>query len=278
MDPGMQALLARGGWELDDPRPVAAAHPETFELPSAADLAALVPGSPVRALFRLATIADAARDARTPYDDQGHPVLVPHVERMWAVVTAVDDDAVECLLDNQPYATHTSLTLFDRLRIPLTHLIATGTPRPDLAEHLAFVARMAEQDERPAAQDTPVDPHAAPRVRGDQQGVCERAGVRAEPAWPFGAALLARDVTPEVAMLHGARFPPNPERRDTGWVFFAGDGDFEEVAATVGFDVVMLQQASQAHPAIWPRSVLPPGWGFSVGDGVDDLYPVEITD
>lgn len=278
MDPGMQALLARGGWELIDPRPVAAEHPDTFELPSAEQLAALVPGSLVRAMYGLVTIADAARDARPPYDDRGHPVLVTQVERMWAVVTEVDGDAVECVLDNQPHATHTSLTLFDRLRLPLSHLIATDPPRPDLAEHLAFVARMAEQDERPAAQATPVDPQAPPRIRGDQRVVCERAGVRAEPAWPFGAALLARNVTPEVTILHGARFPPHPERRDTGWVFFADDADFEAVAANVGFDVVMIQDASRAHPAIGPRTALPPGWGFSVGEGVDDVYEVEISD
>lgn len=274
----MQALLARGGWELLDPRPVAAENPDTFELPGAEALAGLVPGSVVRAMFRLATIADLARDDRPPYDAQGHPVLVTHVERMWAVVTSVEGDAVECLLDNQPYATHTSLTVFDRLRLPHSHLIAIDPPRPDLAEHLAFVARMAEQDERPAAQDTPVDPVAPPRIRGDQQAVCDRAGVRAEPPWPFGAALLARNVTPDVAVLHAARFPPTPERRDTGWVFFADSADFEEVASTVGFDVVMVQEASRAHPAIQPRLALPPGWGFSVADGLDDLYPVQIDD
>lgn len=278
MDPGMQALLARGGWELLDPRPSAAEHPDTFELPSAADLAGLVPGSQIRAMFRLATIADLARDDRPPYDGQGHPVLVTHVERMWAVVTGVGADDVECVLDNQPYATHTSLTLFDRLRLPLTHLIATDRPRRDLAGHLAFVERMAAEDERPAAQDTPVDPDAPPRVRGDQRETCARVGVRPEPAWPFGGALLARDVTPDAALLHGARFPPRPERRDTGWVFFAGDGDFEAVAASVGFDVVMVQDAARAHPAIGPRTALPPGWGFTVGEDVDDVYPVEITD
>lgn len=256
---------------------MAAEHPDTFELPSAADLDGIVPGSVVRAMFELVDIADVARDGRAPYDDAGRPVLVTHVERMWAVVTGRDGDAVTCLLDNQPYASHTSLELFDPLRLPVSHLIAVDPPRPELAEHLAFVRQMAAEDTRPAGSATPVAPTAPPRVRGDQQAVCDRAGVRAEPPWPFGAALVARDVSPGAEVLHGARFAPVPERRDTGWVFFCGD-DFEDVAQTVGFDVVTVQEACRAHPAILPRLALPVGWGFTLADGVDDLYEIDVVD
>lgn len=277
MTADLSALLARGGWDLVDPRPVAAEHPDTFEMPSAGDLAGLRPGSLVRAMFEVVDIADVARDGLAPYDAAGRPVLVPHVERMWAVVTEVVGEAVVCVLDNQPYATHTHLQVHDRLELPLTHLIATDRPIPDLDGLLAVVNRLAGDDDRPHGPSTPVNPLAAPRIRADQQAICDRAGVRAEPPSLFGAALLARNVTPDVAVLHGARFDPDPARRDTGWVFFSGD-DFEEVARTVGFDVVTLQQAHRAHPAIQPRWVLPVGWGFTLADGVDDLYPADISD
>ncbi|HVK27978.1 MAG TPA: hypothetical protein VM575_06540 [Nocardioides sp.] len=277
MEADLGDLLARGGWELLDPRPIAAEHPDTFELPTSDELARLEPGSLVRAMFRLADIADFSRDGVAPYDESGRPVLVTHVERMWAVVTGRDGDRVTCLLDNQPYATHTSLELFDGLSLPLSHLIATGEVRPELSEHLAFVERMAAEDERPAGSATPVDPAGRPRIPGDQQGICDRAGVRAEPPSPFGLALVARNVTAGGGVLQGARFEPAPERRDTGWVFFCGD-DFETVTQTVGFDVVTVQEAARAHPDIRARLALPVGWAFSVGEGVDDLYEVELLE
>lgn len=270
-------LLARGGWELVDPRPVAAENPDTFELPDTDRLAGLRPGDQVRAQFRLATIADLARDGRPPYDAQGRPVLVTHVERMWLIVTGVADGLVDGVLENQPFATHTRLTVNDRVQVPLSHLIATGPPIEDYDGFLAFLERW--EAEAPADGPTaPVDPLAAPRIQASQQGVCDRAGVRPEPAWPFGAALLARNVTPESAVLHAARFEPRPDRQDTGWVFFADSADFEEVANTVGFDVVRLQDVHRAHPAAWPYIALPAGWGFTLADGADDVYQVEIED
>jgi hypothetical protein len=279
MDADLGDLLARGGWELVDPRPVAQEHPDTFELPTAAELAGLRAGSQVRAMFRMAAIADLARDGRAPYDDRGRPVLVPQVERMWLVVTGVADGAVDAVLQNQPYATHTRLTVNDRLRVPLTHLIATDAPIEDYDGFLAFLARWEADPEFPAEGPSgPVDPLAAPRIRGDQQQVCERAGVRPEPAWPFGAALLARNVTPESEVVHGARFEPRPDRQDTGWVFLADSADFEEVATTVGFDVVRLQDVHRAHPAAWPYIALPAGWGFTLAGGAEDVYEVEIEE
>lgn len=279
METDLGDLLAHGGWELVDPRPVAAEHPDTFELPTADALAALAPGSQVRAMFRLATIADLARDGRAPYDAQGRPVLVAHVERMWLIVTAIADGVVEGVLENQPYATHTQLTVNDRLRVPMSHLIATDRPIEDYEGFLGFLARWeADPDFRVDGATAPVDPHAPPRIQGAQRSVCERAGVRAEPAWPFGCALLARNVTPDSAVLHGARFEPRPDRQDTGWVFFADSADFEEVATTVGFDVVRLQEVHRAHPAAWSYIALPSGWGFTLAEGTDDVYQVEIED
>lgn len=273
------ALLQRGGWELVDPRPIAAEHPDTFELPSPSDLAALAPGSLVRATFRTVSIADVSRDGLDPYDEDGHPVLVPITERMWAIVISVDGEELECALDNHPMATHTRLLPNDRVRIPLTHVIATGDPVPDLGEFLEFLERW-EKDPQAATEPptAPVDPLTPPRIRTDQQQVCDRAGVKAQPPYPFGYVLLGNDVTPESTLVHGARFEPDTERGDCGWIVYAGEADFETMAETVGCQVVTLQQALQAHPGIAPYVALPPGWGFTLDGGADDLYPITETD
>lgn len=278
--PDLSALLVRGGWELLDPRPTAARHPDTFEMPTSAELAALVPGSMVRAMFQVATIADVVRDGLEPYDEAGRPRLVTQVERMWAIVLGVDGDSVECALDNLPFGTHTRLLPNDRLRIPLSHLIATDAPVPDFDEYLAFLARWEADPENPGTDPTaPMDPLAAPRIRSDQQEVCDRVGARAEPPWPMGSGLLAKNVTPQSLLVYGARFPADAERRDTGWVVFAENDDFDTVSRTVGFTVATLQDMYQAHPAIWPYITLPTGWGFTLAAGTEhDVYPVEISD
>lgn len=276
----LSALLAHGGWELVDPRPTAAQHPATFEMPTSAELAALVPGSMVRAMFQVVTIADVSRDGLAPYDGAGQPHLVTQVERMWAIVLRVDGDTVECALDNLPFGTHTRLLPNDRLRIPLSHLIATDAPVPDFDEFLAFLARWEADPENPQTDPaSPLDPLAAPRLRSDQQEVCNRFGARAEPPWPMGNGLLAKNVTPQSLLVYGARFPADEERRDTGWVVFAENDDFETVSKTVGFTVATLQDMYQAHPAIWPYVALPTGWGFTLAAGTEhDVYPVEIED
>ena len=99
-NPELTELLARGGWRINDPRPTAAAHPDTFELPTPEQLAALGPGSLVRARFDLVTMADVSRDRIPPYDEEGRPVLVVHGERMWLVVTGVADGVADCILEN----------------------------------------------------------------------------------------------------------------------------------------------------------------------------------
>ncbi len=64
--PPLAEVLARGGWALLDPRPTAAAHPDTFEMPTAAELAAVRPGHQVRAMFAVADLADEVRDGLAP--------------------------------------------------------------------------------------------------------------------------------------------------------------------------------------------------------------------
>lgn len=273
---GIAALLGRGGWEVLDPRPIAAAHPDTFEMPTPGELAALAPASVVRAMFRTATIADVARDRLAPYGDDGRPTIVTITERMWSVVTGADGDVLECVLTNRPFATHTSLLPHDRLRIPRSHVIAADTPLPDYPRFLEFLAQW-ESDPDGLGHDParPVPPDAPPRMRRDQRAVCERVGARPEPPAPFGRVLLANDVTPDTPLVHGARFEPNPDRGDCGWIFFGEQLDIGEVARAVGFRVAMLQDAQQRHPRIWPYVALPPGWGFTVATDGDDVYPVQ---
>ncbi|WP_420113920.1 immunity protein Imm33 domain-containing protein [Pseudactinotalea sp.] len=271
----VEALLARGGWALEDPRPTAAAHPDTFELPTAGELAALGPGSVVRAIFRIVTIADPVRDGAAPYDDHGRPVLVPFGERMWAIVIGREGDVLECAMDNHPFGTHTRLLPNDRVRIPVSHVIATAAPLPDFDEFLAFLARWESDPENPMTDPTtPMDPLAPPRLRRDQQAVVDRSGAPAHPSIPFARVLLSKNVTPDSVPLYGARFEPKPERGDCGWVFFTGPPDLDEVSRTVGFSVVTVQEALGRHPQIQPYLALAPGWGFTLFNDADDLYPV----
>lgn len=271
----IEALLCRGGWDLVDPRPIAAQHPDTFTLPTCADLAALRPGSLVRAAFRTVTIADPVRDQRDPYDEQGRPVLVAITERMWAIVVAGDDESLACVMDNHPFATHTRLLPHDRVQIPLTHVIATGDPIPDLAGLHEFLAAWENDPQHPLVDPrTPVDPLGPPRIGGSQARVVERTGVPAHPPIPFANVLVSKNVTPESVPLYGARFEPVPERGDCGWVFFTGPPDLEKVAQTIGFEVLTLQAAQQRHPRIQPYLAMAPGWGFTLlPDGADDIYP-----
>lgn len=275
----VEELLARGGWALEDPRPRAAANPDTFELPTAAEVADLGPGSVVRALFRTATIADPVRDHAAPYDDQGRPVLVPFSERMWASVIERDGDVLECAMDNMPFGTHTRLLPNDRVRIPVSHVIATAAPLPDLEKFLAFLERWESDPANPMTDPTtPMDPLAPPRLRSDQQAVVDRTGAPAHPSIPFARALMSKNVTPESVPLYGARFQPKPDRGDCGWVFFTGPPDLDEVSRTVGFYVLTLQQALERHPRIQPYLAVAPGWGFTLFPEGDDLYRIDATD
>ena len=269
-------MLAHGGWLLVDPRPTARAHPDTFELPVPDELAALQPGSYVRAMFACATIADETTTGLAPYDAQGRPRLTTLVERMWAIVLEVDGTSVRCGLDNQPFSTHCRLFPGAVVHIPLSHLIATGRPTDDLD---GFRRWIAEQSATPAAAALthPQDPLALPRVHPAQQAVCAEAGVPPHPPSPFGQLLVARDVTPDSSPLYGGRFPPDSERRDAGWMIWATHGDLETAQREAGFAVVTMQQAYEQCPAARPYVALPPGWGFTADRrGGGRAYPIEI--
>ena len=249
-------------------------------MPTPDELAALRPGSLVKAMFRCVTIADEVTDGLAPYDAAGRPRLVTTVERMWLVVVEAPPPAggdVECVLDNLPHATHCALVPGTGITVPADHLIATDPEPRDDTE--AFLLRLAEDFGAEAARATdPVDPTALPRVHPAQQRRCADAGVRPHPPAVFGSMLVAADLGPDDFPLFGGRFDPVPERSDVGWVLWARHRDLEEAQAVAGFRVVTVQEAHRLVPAAWPWLSLPPGWGFTADAHGGEAYPIDIED
>ena len=73
------------GIVLDDPRPIAAGAPYTFEMPFDVELAALRTGDAVQAIFR-------QTEGGTKYS----------AERLWVLIERIENDIVFGLLDNDP--------------------------------------------------------------------------------------------------------------------------------------------------------------------------------
>lgn len=266
-------LLERGGWVLVDPTPVATEHPDTFHVPSQDERAALGPGDVVRAMFRVVTICDVARDGIAPWNPDGTPALTTLVERMWGVVMAEMGDVLDVELTNTPFATHSSLSAGARILLPRQYVIAVDEQFDDVEEWLARV-----DDRAPSDHTLPMAATAKPRMTEDQAELCRAAGVdRPEPPFPFSIALVAKDLTPESALIHGVRFDPDHERNDSGWIFFAGDVDLDDVMETIGVDVVRLDEAYQRCPRMWDYVVLPSGWGFSDDGEEHEAYELEVN-
>src|SRR4051812_2861298 len=116
-------LLRRGGWDLDDSQGRHRANPDTFLLPSAAELDAIAPGSLARLLFVVVDQADEGRDGIAPYDGEGRPALVTIAERMWAFVEEVDADGYTGWMESLPTASHTALEPGCRLRFTRADVI-----------------------------------------------------------------------------------------------------------------------------------------------------------
>ena len=74
-----------GGWSLEDPRPLAAAAPYTFELPPAEAIAALAVGDSAKLIFR-------GRPGGRKWG----------AERMWVEIARRDGDTFEGALSNEP--------------------------------------------------------------------------------------------------------------------------------------------------------------------------------
>ncbi len=112
------------GIEIDDPRPIAAEAPYTFEMPRPAEIAALEPEDLVKAVFR-GTAGDGE----------------PSVERMWVFVDRIEDGFVVGRLGNEPFDMP-SIKRLDPVCVPLTHVISClyveGKPRPQVPDRRSY--------------------------------------------------------------------------------------------------------------------------------------------
>lgn len=106
------------GIALNDPRPIAAEAPYTFELPHEAELAALGSGDWVKAIFR-------QTEGETRYD----------AERMWVLIERIEGGIVYGTLDSEP----DDMPLIEAgmpVAVPLTHVISCSfhgeNPRPEM--------------------------------------------------------------------------------------------------------------------------------------------------
>lgn len=112
------------GIELDDPRPIAAEAPYTFELPHEAEIAALKPGDGVKAIFR-------ELDGESRYG----------AERMWVLIERIEDGIAYGTLENDPLEM-TAIEAGMTVAIPLSHVISCAfskdNPRPETPERREY--------------------------------------------------------------------------------------------------------------------------------------------
>lgn len=115
------------GIKLEDPRPIAASAPYTFEMPWPEEVASLGPGDYAKAIF-------------LGIDAEGKPCA----ERMWVTIERIANGLVIGRLGNEPLDMP-AIKLDDPVRIPMTHVIAcsyqTGKPLPQVPERRSYWER-----------------------------------------------------------------------------------------------------------------------------------------
>ena len=183
------------GIALRDPHPVAQRSPYTFFMPHPDELAALKPKDGIKAIF-------CQTEGETQYD----------AERMWVLIEAIEDGDVIGTLDNEP-ADMPLIREGDRVRIPLTHAIATAfhksNLRPKVPEKREYWDRCFVDDcvlegrshadyvyrEVPdMTQEGDKYPDSGWRIRGTQQAVdADAAEGRKAHYIALGAVLNADD-------------------------------------------------------------------------------------
>jgi hypothetical protein len=182
------------GVALDDPRPIAAAAPYTYELPHPDRIAALGPGDGVQAVFR--EVAGGRH-----YD----------AERMWVSVERIENGFVVGKLDNEPYDMP-SLKLGDPVRIPLTHVIsctyAEGKRPPAIPGRRSYWERcfvdacVVEgrshvdyfyREEPDMTQEGDKDPDSGWRIRGTDEAVAEDERLGEKPMYIALGKVLNQD-------------------------------------------------------------------------------------
>lgn len=99
-------------YEIEDPRPIAAASPYTFFLPDPALIAAVDIGDSVKAVFIASPLSEKYG-----------------AERMWVTITSTNGDWLEGTLDSQPYDMP-KLTRGMTIRLPRSHVISVDLRDP----------------------------------------------------------------------------------------------------------------------------------------------------
>lgn len=101
---------------LIDPRPLAAAAPYTFFLPSAAEIAAIGKGDLVKLMF-----------------EYNHETEEWPAERMWVTVEAVEGDTLVGALGNQPFEKTSALKIGDLITFHRHDILSVRWDDPDIA-------------------------------------------------------------------------------------------------------------------------------------------------
>ena len=118
-------MQQESGYEIMDPRPVAAGAPYTYFLPSAAEIAAVGEGDLVKLVF-----------------DYLVEVEEWDAERMWVTVTKASGDSLIGTLDNEPYEVNSPVHHGDSVAFSRHNIIDIvwkdpdgAPPRPDKREY-----------------------------------------------------------------------------------------------------------------------------------------------
>lgn len=182
------------GIELDDPRPIAASAPYTYDMPWPEELAALEPGDGAQAIFR--EIAGGRRY---------------HAERMWVMVQRIEDGFIVGRLDNEP-SDMPSIKLGDLVRIPLTHIISCtyikGKQRPKVPERRSYWQRcfvdacVVEgrshadyfyREEPDMTREGDKEPDSGWRIRGTDEAIAEDKHLGKDPMYIALGKVLNED-------------------------------------------------------------------------------------
>ena len=106
-----------------------------------------------------------------------------------------------------------------------------------------------------------------PEWEAKQLQVCRRFGVEPYPTPRQLKVGIARNVKDQIAPVQGIRHPP--EGDTTGWYIFAG----EEMSRDDDFFIPLhVEHLERWCPQAIPYLLLPPGWGFVVAPGYEDVY------
>ena len=202
---------------MDDPRPIAAEAPYTFEMPHEIELAALKPGDGVKAIFR-------QTEGETKYG----------AERMWVHIERIDGGIVFGTLDNEPHDMPL-IELGMPVAIPLTHVIATAfsksNPRPAtpsrreywdrclvdecVIEGRSHVDYLYREEPDMAAKDDKY-PDSGWRIRGTQDAI----EADSDKETPFQYIALGKVLNSDDRWIHlidspiGSAFQWDPETQD----------------------------------------------------------------